>query len=145
MSKQYVSESCSEQVGTVLKVEADKVWVVIEQKSACASCHARGACSSFDKKDKEIEVRTEKSAEYKQGDKVKVSISTKLGLKAVVIAFIIPFVLLLIALILSLNVVNLSEALSCLISLLVTAVYYFILFKQKDKLYKQFVFKISHC
>ena len=72
MSKQYVSESCSEQVGTILKVEADKVWVVIEQKSACVSCHARGACSSFDKKDKEIEVRTEKAAEYKQGDKVKV-------------------------------------------------------------------------
>lgn len=138
-------ENCSEQVGIVVDVKPKEVVVKIEQKSTCANCHSRGACTSFDKKDKEIEVATDKAADYKIGDKVKVSISTKLGMKAVFIAFVLPFVFLMIAIVLSLKVFDLSEALSCLIAILVMGIYYFILFKRKKSLRKQFVFKIHHC
>ena len=93
----------------------------------------------------EIEVATDKAADYKIGDKVKVSISTKLGMKAVFIAFVLPFVFLMIAIVLSLKVFDLSEALSCLIAISVMGIYYFILFKRKKSLRKQFVFKIHHC
>ena len=78
-------------------------------------------------------------------DKVKVSISTKLGMKAVFIAFVLPFVFLMIAIVLSLKVFDLSEALSCLIAISVMGIYYFILFKRKNSLQKQFVFKIHLC
>lgn len=138
-------ENCSEQVGIVVDVKPQEVVVKIEQKSTCANCHSRGACTSFDKKDKEIEVVTDKAADYKIGDKVKVSISTKLGMKAVFIAFVLPFVFLMIAIVLSLKVFDLSEALSCLIAISVMVIYYFILFKRKNSLHKQFVFKINHC
>lgn len=138
-------ENCSEQVGVVVDVKPKEVVVKIEQKSTCANCHSRGACTSFDKKDKEIEVATDKAADYKIGDKVKVSISTKLGMKAVFIAFVLPFVFLMIAIVLSLKVFDLSEALSCLIAISVMGIYYFILFKRKKSLRKQFVFKIHHC
>lgn len=138
-------ENCSEQVGIVVDVKPKEVVVKIEQKSTCANCHSRGACTSFDKKDKEIEVATDKAADYKIGDKVKVSISTKLGMKAVFIAFVLPFVFLMIAIVLSLKVFDLSEALSCLIAISVMGIYYFILFKRKKSLRKQFVFKIHHC
>lgn len=138
-------ENCSGQVGIVVDVKPKEVVVKIEQKSTCANCHSRGACTSFDKKDKEIEVATDKVADYKIGDKVKVSISTKLGMKAVFIAFVLPFVFLMIAIVLSLKVFDLSEALSCLIAISVMEIYYFILFKRKKCLRKQFVFKIHHC
>lgn len=138
-------ENCSEQVGIVVDVKPKEVVVKIEQKSTCANCHSRGACTSFDKKDKEIEVATDNAADYKIGDKVKVSISTKLGMKAVFIAFVLPFVFLMIAIVLSLKVFDLSEALSCLIAISVMGIYYFILFKRKKSLHKQFVFKIHHC
>lgn len=138
-------ENCSEQVGVVVDVKPKEVVVKIEQKSTCANCHSRGACTSFDKKDKEIEVATDKAADYKIGDKVNVSISTKLGMKAVFIAFVLPFVFLMIAIVLSLKVFDLSEALSCLIAISVMGIYYFILFKRKKSLRKQFVFKIHHC
>lgn len=138
-------ENCSEQVGIVVDVKPKEVVVKIEQKSTCANCHSRGACTSFDKKDKEIEVATDKAADYKIGDKVKVSISTKLGMKAVFIAFVLPFVFLMIAIVVCLKCLNLSEALSCLIAIVITAVYYYVLFKQKNNLQKQFVFKIHHC
>lgn len=138
-------ENCSEQVGVVVDVKPKEVVVKIEQKSTCANCHSRGACTSFDKKDKEIEVATDKAADYKIGDKVKVSISTKLGMKAVFIAFVLPFVFLMIAIVVCLKCLNLSEALSCLIAIVITAVYYYVLFKRKNNLQKQFVFKINHC
>lgn len=138
-------ENCSEQVGVVVDVKPKEVVVKIEQKSTCANCHSRGACTSFDKKDKEIEVATDKAADYKIGDKVKVSISTKLGMKAVFIAFVLPFVFLMIAIVVCLKCLNLSEALSCLIAIVITAVYYYVLFKRKNNLQKQFVFKIHHC
>lgn len=138
-------ENCSEQVGVVVDVKPKEVVVKIEQKSTCANCHSRGACTSFDKKDKEIEVATDKAADYKIGDKVKVSISTKLGMKAVFIAFVLPFVFLMIAIVVCLKCLNLSEALSCLIAIVITAVYYYVLFKRKNRLQKQFVFKIHHC
>ncbi|MBQ2303560.1 MAG: SoxR reducing system RseC family protein [Bacteroidales bacterium] len=138
-------ENCSEQVGIVVDVKPKEVVVKIEQKSTCANCHSRGACTSFDKKDKEIEVVTDKAADYKIGDKVKVSISTKLGMKAVFIAFVLPFVFLMIAIVVCLKCLNLSEALSCLIAIVITAVYYYVLFKRKNSLQKQFVFKIHHC
>ncbi|MCI7465431.1 MAG: SoxR reducing system RseC family protein, partial [Bacteroidales bacterium] len=102
-------EDCSTQYGIVTKVQTDRVFVLVEQKSACASCHARGACSSFDKKNKTIEVATKQASDYKKGDKVEVSISTRLGMKAVVIAFLVPFVLLVISLILCLKTFDFSE------------------------------------
>lgn len=138
-------ENCSEQVGVVVNVKPKEVVVKIEQKSTCANCHSRGACTSFDKKDKEIEVATDKAADYKIGDKVKVSISTKLGIKAVFIAFVLPFLFLMIAIVVCLKCLNLSEALSCLIAICITVVYYYVLFKRKNSLQKQFVFKINHC
>ena len=53
-----MKEDCVEQKGIVIKKQEDKVIVKIEQKSTCSSCHARGACTSLDKKDKEIEIKT---------------------------------------------------------------------------------------
>jgi len=136
-------EDCVEQKGIVIKKQEDKVVVKIEQKSTCSSCHARGACTSLDKKDKEIEVKTKDAENYNVGDEVTITISTKLGLKAVLIAFVLPLILLVIALFLSIKVFSLTQSLSALISLIVVAAYYFLLYKQNHLLSKEFTFSIK--
>lgn len=136
-------EDCIEQKGIVIKKQEDKITVKIEQKSTCASCHARGACTSLDKKDKEIDIKTKDVENYNIGDELVITISTKLGLKAVFIAFIIPLLLLVIALFLSIKIFSLAQSLSAFISLIVVAIYYFLLYKQNLFLSKQFNFSIK--
>lgn len=136
-------EDCIEQKGIVIKKQEDKITVKIEQKSTCASCHARGACTSLDKKDKEIDIKTKDVENYNIGDELVITISTKLGLKAVFIAFIIPLLLLVIALFLSIKIFSLAQSLSAFISLIVLAIYYFLLYKQNLFLSKQFNFSIK--
>lgn len=136
-------EDCVEQKGIVIKKQENKVVVKIEQKSTCSSCHARGACTSLDKKDKEIEITTKDVENYNIGDEVIITISTKLGMKAVFIAFVLPLILIVVALFLSIKLFTLSQSLSALISLLVLSAYYFFLYKQNLFLSKQFNFTIK--
>lgn len=136
-------EDCVEQKGIVIKKQENKVVVKIEQKSTCSSCHARGACTSLDKKDKEIEIKTKDVENYSIGDEVIITISTKLGMKAVFIAFVLPLILIVLALFLSIKIFSLSQSLSALISLLVLSAYYFFLYKQNLFLSKQFNFTIK--
>lgn len=136
-------EDCVEQKGIVIKKQENKVVVKIEQKSTCSSCHARGACTSLDKKDKEIEITTKDVENYSIGDEVIITISTKLGMKAVFIAFVLPLILIVLALFLSIKIFSLSQSLSALISLLVLSAYYFFLYKQNLFLSKQFNFTIK--
>lgn len=138
-----MKEDCVEQKGIVIKKQEDKVIVKIEQKSTCSSCHARGACTSLDKKDKEIEIKTKDVENYNIGDEVVITISTKLGMKAVFIAFVLPLILLVIALFLSIKLFSLTQSLSALVSLLVVAAYYFFLYKQNLFLSKEFNFLIK--
>lgn len=136
-------EDCVEQKGIVIKKQENKVVVKIEQKSTCSSCHARGACTSLDKKDKEIEITTKDVENYSIGDEVIITISTKLGMKAVFIAFVLPLILIVLALFLSIKIFSLSQSLSALISLVVLSAYYFLLYKQNLFLSKQFNFTIK--
>lgn len=136
-------EDCVEQKGIVIKKQENKVVVKIEQKSTCSSCHARGACTSLDKKDKEIEIKSKDTANYNIGDEVIITISTKLGMKAVLIAFVLPLILIVLALFLSIKIFSLSQSLSALISLVVLSAYYFFLYKQNLFLSKQFNFTIK--
>lgn len=136
-------EDCVEQKGIVIKKQENKVVVKIEQKSTCSSCHARGACTSLDKKDKEIEIKSKDTANYNIGDEVIITISTKLGMKAVLIAFVLPLILIVLALFLSIKLFTLSQSLSALISLVVLSAYYFFLYKQNLFLSKQFNFTIK--
>lgn len=138
-----MKEDCVEQKGIVIKKQEDKVIVKIEQKSTCSSCHARGACTSLDKKDKEIEIKTKDVENYNIGDEVVITISTKLGMKAVFIAFVLPLILLVIAMFLSIKLFSLTQSLSALVSLLVVAAYYFFLYKQNLFLSKEFNFLIK--
>ena len=137
-------ENCNSRLGIVEESNGERLVVKIEQLSACASCHSQEFCSSLDKKEKTIEVHTSQADRYAKGDRVKVGISTKLGFKAVLLAFLLPFAVLMLAMVSSLQIAGLDEAVSCLIALLTTAVYYLVLYRYRRNIQKQFIFTIEH-
>ena len=80
--------------GTISQIKDDRIVVLIERRSACSTCHARGSCLSSDKDEQLIEV-SDYPLGVQVGDRVRL-IPAKGGspLKAVLFAFVIPIILL---------------------------------------------------
>ena len=131
-----------EHAGIVENIQDSHVRVRITQVSGCATCSAKGYCSSADKSDKIIDVTTADGSTYHIGDKVKVQGKTSIGLLAVLLAFIFPFFLIIITLFVSKIYVN-NELYVALFSLLVLIPYYLILWLNKTRLKRDFSFTIK--
>ncbi|HSA04597.1 MAG TPA: SoxR reducing system RseC family protein, partial [Tenuifilaceae bacterium] len=86
-----------EHLGRVDAVTANDIRVVIVSQSACASCHAKGACSASDTSEK-IVVISKAGHNYLVGETVKVLLKQSLGYKALFLGYILPLIVLLTAL-----------------------------------------------
>ncbi|MDD2191423.1 MAG: SoxR reducing system RseC family protein [Bacteroidales bacterium] len=133
-----------EHSGTICEIIDSKVVVRIISASMCASCHAKGACSMNDTKEKCIDVNVSNPSDYKVGQEVVVCLEQKMGTKAVLIGFFFPFLTLIITAILSNKYIfpN-NEALTALLSILSITVYYIIIYLIKNKIEKKFHFQIK--
>lgn len=129
-----------EHTGVIQQIEDNFVQVLIEQQSACSTCHANGSCLSADKSEKIIDVENT-GATYCVGDKVMLSGRQSIGLQAVLLAFVIPFVLILITLIV-LQLFIASELVSGTLALLVLIPYYGVLSLFNKKMKATFKFEI---
>lgn len=127
--------------GVVSRVEANTVTVCVQQKSACAGCHAAGYCSSADCKDRYITV-TGASPDFHVGDEVILEGHSAMGRLAVFLSFVLPLILLILLLVLTLSILGLSEGMGTLISLGGMGVYYLILRLFNGKLSRRLVFTI---
>ncbi|MFA6806075.1 MAG: SoxR reducing system RseC family protein [Bacteroidales bacterium] len=133
-----------EHSGTISEIVGMKVVVRIISASMCASCHAKGACSMNDTKEKSIEVNVSNPSDYKIGQNVVVSMEQKMGSKAVLIGFFYPFLVLIVSAFLSDKYLfPTNEALTALISILSITAYYLIIFLTRTKLEKEFHFQIK--
>ncbi|MGL5636253.1 MAG: SoxR reducing system RseC family protein [Bacteroidales bacterium] len=130
-----------EHEGIVVAVNKENVVVRIIQNSACSGCHAKGACSASDTADKEIEAIALDSESFHVGEKVLLRGSDHIGRQAVLIAFVLPFVLMLVMVFLIMFLFN-DEGIAGLGAILVLIPYYAILYRQKDKLKKKFIFQV---
>lgn len=128
--------------GTVESINGSLVKVRILQTSACASCNARGLCSSAESKEKIIEVYDTTNS-YKPGDPVMIYGTTSMGIRAVIIAFVIPFVILLITLFAAMSFSSGNELLSAFLSLLILVPYYIVLYFLRNKIKKDFSFTLK--
>ena len=84
--------------GIVENIIGSQIFVRIVQTTGCASCSARGYCSSSESKEKTIEVTDYDSMNYNVGDFVEITGQTSMGMMAVLWAFILPFLILIISL-----------------------------------------------
>ncbi|MDQ2177717.1 hypothetical protein DF185_14920 [Marinifilum breve] len=127
--------------GTILEIKDGKITVGIVNVSACAGCHAKGACTMSDMKEKSIDV-IDFSNKYSVGEKVKLTYRESLGWFALMLAYVLPFVLVLLVLFIATSITN-DELISGLLSLAVLPPYYIILSFFKGRLKKTFSFTIE--
>ena len=128
--------------GTVKSVTDGIVTVEMHVLSACASCKAHEKCAFVDKADKIVEIETSDWKHYHEGDSVIVSINESLGLLAVLLAYVLPALLLIATLVLSIHLWG-SELVASILTLILLAIYFTILYLCRDKLQRHFSFGLT--
>ena len=127
--------------GIVERIGTGTADILIIQMSACASCHAKNACSASDMAEKIIRVSYHGNS-LKKGDEVIITGAKTMGWKAVAYAFILPFIALMTVLIIATET-GLSELYAGLAALGALAPYYLILYLFREKLKNKFTFTIK--
>ena len=128
--------------GKVVSVSQNEVRVQVERGGACSGCSNKTACMFGDSTTQIIPIKTQDASSYAEGEDVTVSIQGSSGLRAVLYAYILPFTLLIATFILIRLFID-SEPLQILFAIIPVAIYYFILYKKKDKMDRRFNFSIS--
>ena len=127
--------------GIIQTISDDKITVGIISESACASCHAKGACTVADIKDKEVEI-SNFSSSFHVGQQVIITGHSSQGFKALFLGYLLPFILVISTLVIS-NLITNNEGLSGILALGILVPYYFVLFLFRDRMKKSFEFNIK--
>ena len=127
--------------GVIDSIEGQKVVVRITQSSACSGCQAKSICRAAESKDKLVDVYCADASGLKTGQTVTVAGAQSLGMKAVAFAFGLPLLLLIVALIVAMAVWD-SEKLDAVAALGILVPYYVVLFLLRDRIGKDFQFRI---
>lgn len=130
-----------EHTGIVQKISDNKITVGIISESACASCHAKGACTMADIKEKNIEI-TRFHDSFCIGQRVRVVGRLSQGVKATFWGYILPFVIVILTLIIS-GFFTENEGVRGVLALGILVPYYFILFLFRNKMKKVLEFEIK--
>lgn len=131
--------------GRIVEIGPQVISVEIVNKSACATCHAKGVCGASDEQVRIIDVPqtiTTRVEDYRVGEEVSLRLSQSLGLRAVFIAYVVPLMVLM-ASILVLSATQLQQLYVGIFSLAAVAVYYIFVAIFRDKLEKVFTFSIE--
>lgn len=135
------SSKTVDHIGRVQEINLDEITVCIISQSACAACHAKGACGLSDSTEKMITVQ-KPNHNLKVGESVRVILSQSMGFKALFVGYILPF-LIVITVLITLTLFTVSEGKAGLASLAVLVPYYLGLSFFKDRLSKQYSFDIE--
>lgn len=139
-SRHYKMSQIIEHSGIIENINGSNIRVQIIQESACSGCHAKGACSAADLKDKYIDVETDQTG-YRVGDTVTLLGQSSMGLFAVLLAFVLPFLLILLTLLFLKNKID-NELISGTIALGILIPYFIILSFFNNQLKSKLKFSI---
>ena len=127
--------------GIVVQVTEKHITVTIQNQSACAACHAKGACGMSEMTQKNI-IAEKPTEPIKIGDRVIVYASTQNAMLSVLLAYVVPSLLIVISLTLFL-VWGAGELLAAVLSLAITATYFIVLYLLKNKFAQKIKFKVK--
>lgn len=128
--------------GIVTGIQPDRVLVRITDETGCEGCAGKKSCSIAGNAEKIITVPAD-SGKYKIGDPVTVSGRNSMGLQAIFYAFIIPLAIVLISLISNYFYPGIMEIYAAILTILLLAVYYLLLYLCRKKLERLFTFTIQ--
>ncbi len=125
----------------IVKEYADgRARVLITAQSACASCHAKGACGNLETAQKEIDAFSE--GPLQPGDRVRITISTKVGMTAVLYGFVLPLIVL--AFVFFGAVANgVEESIAGVAGLGALVPFYLLLWLLRGRLFRSFIFTVN--
>ena len=127
--------------GIVVQVTEKHITVTIQNQSACAACHANGACGMSEMTQKNI-IAEKPTEPIKIGDRVIVYASNQNAMLSVLLAYVVPSLLIVISLTLFL-VWGAGELLAAVLSLAITATYFIVLYLLKNKFAQKIKFKVK--
>ena len=128
--------------GIITKVTDTELEVKIVAQSACAGCHARGACGMGDKQEKVLVVPRTGGQDFHVLEKVRVGVTVEQGNRAAVLAYLIPFIIL-VAVLFILLACGMDEGLSALLSIAALIPYYVILYICRGRLKQRFHYEVE--
>ena len=128
--------------GTVKSIAGSTAIVEIMVSSACATCKATSFCGSSESGSRSIEAHIGPDQNVSVGDEVRVLMTQTMGTKAIIIGYVIPSVVVLAGLFVLIGV-GMNEGIAALISLGLLTIYYVVLYLLRNKLKKEFNFKIE--
>ncbi len=132
-----------EHQGVIKNIADHKVSVLILQQSACSSCHAKGACTAADSKEKMVDI-DDYTGKYKINDLVTVVGQKSMGYKAVLWAFVVPIIILVAILVISVTHWSFGEIEAALAAMLSLVPYYAILYALRNRMANSFKFTIKN-
>lgn len=138
------STSIMEQIsheGIAESVNGNYVKVRIVQGASCAGCSARSACMAAETAVKYVDAVAAENGSIREGDNVTVSVSKRLGWKAVLLAFVLPFVVVMTVLAVLVKT-GTAEYVAGLIALCSLAPYYTIIYLLRDRLKAEYRFEV---
>ena len=130
-----------EHEGIIDHIDGDVAHVKIESLSACASCHAKGACSAADQEEKYLHVPL-KGATYRLGESVQVQVAKKLGIRAVALGYFYPFLVLMLVLI-TMIAAGIPELKAGTFALLSLVPYYLVIYLFRKRIESTFTFSLK--
>lgn len=138
-SRKMAKIKCSKIEGTVTKTEANMVSVSVIQNSACAGCHAAGACNSSDSSEKIIDLYAEG---YSVGDRVNVSVKESDSFFALALGYLFPLGLILLT-VLILSAFTENQVMIALVALATLVPYYVVVYLLRGRISKKVEFIIE--
>ncbi len=131
------------QAKDVFGVTFQRVTVSFLSQGGCGSCKARGKCGMVESDRREVEVYASEREVYNVGDNVTLSVTMGMGRMAVILAYVIPLILLIILMVIGV-VLNFAEWGVALMGLIGVALYYCVLYLNRDKIGKKINFTITN-
>lgn len=137
-----MAEENIEHEGVILKIDPDIISVEILNKSACAACSSKSACTLGESEAKVVQVENRGFLSFEEGESVNVILKKSLGFKALWLSYLIPLLILLTTLI-TMTYFKFSEPVTGLTIIGAIAIYYLIIYLLRSKLKNEFVFTIE--
>ncbi len=134
--------------GVVTSLEkGDVITISLRAVEACDGCRAKSVCSASNGKDESGSVRIMRvvsscAQSLEIGDKVDISITYKVGMIAVVVAYIIPLFVFIGSLAVGLAF-GLDEGIAALVTFVVTALYYGVVYLMRNRFERVVHFEVE--
>jgi positive regulator of sigma E activity len=129
--------------GVITKITNNEIEVTVKVTGACASCQLNKMCISTESAEKIIIVPKKDNDNYRLGEHVEISSTTRQGYVAVCLVYVLPVILLVTAYFISFSYFD-NELLSASVSIGIIILYDILIYFLNPLIKNKISFKLKH-